>query len=395
MPPEAPSDDVSTAATTATDPGGTPPGAEGWLDGGLPAVGLVGALVLALVVGWAVRGKAAPAEAPPALEDRALPVDGGLDASADAVPVPRVAPPPVGLAQRLRERMSRTRDALASRFDALFGGDAVDASMLEDLEDTLLVADVGVPTTERVVDAIRRRITAGDTDPQVLRAALRDEVRSVLRQVHAPFEVDAGQQPFVILVVGVNGSGKTTTIGKLAARFSREGRKVLVAAGDTYRAAAAEQLAVWAQRAGAELVRHDEGADPGAVVFDALDAAIARQVDVVLIDTAGRLQTQRPLMEQLGKVRRVIDKKVPGAPHATLLVVDGTMGQNALSQAQRFHDATPLTSVVVTKLDGTAKGGMVLALAAELRLPVAFVGIGEQVDDLRPFEVDAFVDALV
>jgi fused signal recognition particle receptor len=203
-----------------------------------------------------------------------------------------------------------------------------------------------------------------------------------------------GRRPFVVLVVGVNGSGKTTTIGKLAARFGREGHKVLLAAGDTFRAAAADQLAIWAERAGADIVRHDEGADPGAVVFDALTAAKARGADVVIIDTAGRLQTKKPLMEQLGKVRRVIDKVVPGAPHETLLVVDGTTGQNAVSQAHAFHAATPLTGVVVTKLDGTAKGGVVLAIGAELGLPVRLVGIGEKVEDLRDFDASAFVDAL-
>jgi fused signal recognition particle receptor len=195
-------------------------------------------------------------------------------------------------------------------------------------------------------------------------------------------------------VVGVNGSGKTTTIGKLAARLVRDGRKVLLAAGDTYRAAAAEQLEVWAERAGADIVRHKDGSDPGAVVYDALEAAKARGHDVVIIDTAGRLQTRKPLMDQLAKVRRVISKKIGDAPHETLLVVDGTMGQNAMSQARQFNEATPLTGVVVTKLDGTAKGGMILGLASELGLPVKLIGIGEQVDDLRDFEPDAFVEAL-
>ncbi|MCB9662705.1 MAG: signal recognition particle-docking protein FtsY [Alphaproteobacteria bacterium] len=367
------------------------PDATPWLVGG--------GVLLALVVGAVLlRGRQGAGRAVGALEDRELP--GTPDLATAQRPAERVAPvaaepAPVGLAARLAQRMARTREVLQGRLDTLFGREVVDAALLEGLEETLLVADVGVPTTERLVGALRSRVKAGETDPAALRTALREEVRGLLGGVHAPFALDAAARPFVLLVVGVNGSGKTTTIGKLAARWGREGHKVLLAAGDTFRAAAAEQLGVWAERAGADLVRQDEGADPAAVVYDALDAALARGSDVVIVDTAGRLQTKRPLMEQLTKVRRVIDKKVPGAPHATLLVVDGTMGQNAMSQARTFHEATPLTGVVVTKLDGTAKGGMVLALAAELGLPVAFLGIGEQVDDLRPFEVDAFVDAIV
>ena len=199
----------------------------------------------------------------------------------------------------------------------------------------------------------------------------------------------------MILVVGVNGSGKTTTIGKLAHRYREQGKRVMLAAGDTYRAAAAEQLQVWAERTGADFARLDEGADPGAVVFQALERAESGGHDVVIIDTAGRLQTRKPLMEQLSKVRRVIQKRVPSGPHETLLVLDGTMGQNGMSQATLFHEATPLTGVVVTKLDGTAKGGMVLAIASELKLPVKLVGLGEQAADLRDFEPEAFVEALV
>ena len=221
--------------------------------------------------------------------------------------------------------------------------------------------------------------------------AMADLLRSVDRPVIAP----PSEGPTVILIVGVNGSGKTTSIGKLAARHVREGRSVVLAAADTYRAAAVDQLAVWADRAGAALVRGPEGADPASVAHAAIEQAIGRGADLVIVDTAGRLQTARPLMEQLGKVRKVIARKVPGAPHATWLVIDGTMGQNALAQARAFHEAAPLSGVIVTKLDGTAKGGMILAIAAELGLPVAFVGIGEKVDDLRPFEAGAFVASLV
>jgi len=222
---------------------------------------------------------------------------------------------------------------------------------------------------------------------------LKDQIRALLEGVVGTL-TQPEERPWVIMMVGVNGSGKTTTIGKLAARLVSEGRSVLLAAADTYRAAAAEQLQVWAERAGADILRYPEGSDPGAVAHDALDSAIAKGHDVVIVDTAGRLQTRKPLMQQLSKIRRVIAKKVPTGPHETLLVLDGTIGQNALSQAVRFNEATPLTGVVVTKLDGTAKGGMLLSIAAELQLPVKLIGIGEQIDDLRDFDAESFVEAL-
>ncbi len=346
---------------------------------------LLGGVVVLGLGTWAVLRRRARRQ----LEDAQRP-----DVPRIALPPSIVADGPTGLTARLRDRMSRTREALSARFDGLFGR-VVDEAMLTELEETLLTSDVGLATTERVLDGLRARVRAGTTDGAVLRAGLRDDLRGMLSSVSAPFGPGPAEGPFVILVVGVNGSGKTTTIGKLAARFVRDGKKVLVAAGDTYRAAAAEQLAIWADRAGAEIVRQGEGADPAAVVFDALDAAKSRGAQVVIIDTAGRLQTKKPLMEELTKIRKVIDRKVPGAPHETLLVLDGTMGQNAMSQARTFHEATPITGVVVTKLDGTAKGGMVFSIAHELHTPVKWIGIGEGVDDLRPFEVDAFVDALL
>jgi fused signal recognition particle receptor len=311
-------------------------------------------------------GSSSPAELPAA--------SGPAAPAAPALPAVEV-----GVGSLFRAALFRTRDALKSGFDSVFGRSVADDGLFEALEETLLIADVGVPTTQRLIGVVRGAARAG-VAPAALRDRLREEMRAVLGPAVPPLAPD-GRRPFVVLVVGVNGSGKTTTIGKLAARFVREGHKVLLAAGDTFRAAA-------------DIVRHDEGADPGAVVFDALTAAKARGVDVVIIDTAGRLQTKKPLMEQLGKVRRVIDKVVPGAPHETLLVVDGTTGQNAVSQAHAFHAATPLTGVVVTKLDGTAKGGVVLAIGAELGLPVRLVGIGEKVEDLRDFDASAFVDAL-
>jgi fused signal recognition particle receptor len=340
-----------------------------------------GALLVLVLVGWvaARQGRATS----PALEDH----------EAEAAGATRTSGGEAGLAARLIERMSRTRELLRDRFDQIFGT-VVDERTVGLLEEALIVADVGVPTTERILQRVREEMKGGQTDAAILRESMRGEIRAIFREVERPFVLDRAADPFVVLIVGVNGSGKTTTIGKLAARFKREGHKVLLAAGDTYRAAAAEQLTIWAQRAGVDIVAQTEGADPGAVVYDALDAAKARGANVVLIDTAGRLQTKKPLMEQLAKLRRIIDKKVPGAPHQTLLVLDGTMGQNALSQARIFHEATPLTGVIVTKLDGTAKGGMVLSIATEMRLPVVFIGIGEQVDDLRPFEAEAFVTAL-
>ena len=293
---------------------------------------------------------------------------------------------------QLRDALRKSRAALQGQFDLLFARGSIDDALFEDIEATLLAADVGMPTTQRFLDRLRAAWKAGEREPARLRILLREEmIAAVSVEVAAP---EAVSVPYVILVVGVNGSGKTTTIGKLSAKLVSEGKRVMIAAGDTFRAAAIEQLQVWAQRAGADVVAHQEGADPAAVVFDALHAAKARGHDIVIIDTAGRLQTRKPLMDQLSKVRRVIEKVVVGAPHETLLVVDGTMGQNALSQGELFNQATPLTGVVVTKLDGTAKGGMVVTLAAELQLPVRWIGVGERVEDLRAFDPRAFVEAL-
>lgn len=289
---------------------------------------------------------------------------------------------------RLHEAMRRTREHLGR----LFRGATEGPDPLEAYEEALIMADVGLPTAQRLLLPIREALGAGQEDPEHLQSLVVDEMRRILLESHQPFALGEGLQ--VLMVVGVNGSGKTTTIGKLSARFAADGRRVLLAAGDTYRAAAGEQLEIWANRTGVDIVRHQEGADPGAVVYDALEAATARGCDVVIVDTAGRLQTRRPLMEQLSKICRVIEKKVPGAPHETLLVVDGTMGQNALSQAREFHAATPLTGVVVTKLDGTARGGVVVAITSELGLPVKWVGVGEQMDDLQDFDPERFVEAL-
>ena len=329
---------------------------------------------------------------PDAIEDPTDEVPTSPALPVSEVEAPAEVAPPVGVFDRFREALGKTRNALQGRLDAIFGR-AVDETLFEDLEEALLGADVGVKTTERIIGKVREVAQAGDTDAQHLRDAMKAEMRAILDGVEGTWSAPV-EGPWVILVVGVNGSGKTTTIGKFAARLKRSGKTVLLAAGDTYRAAAAEQLAVWAERAEVEIVAHKEGADPGAVVYDAMSAATSRGIDVVIIDTAGRLQTQKPLMEQLSKTRRVIQKRVPDGPHETLLVLDGTIGQNGLSQAQKFNDATPLTGVAITKLDGTAKGGMVLTVAAEMSLPIKLVGIGEQIDDLKDFDAAAFVDAL-
>lgn len=297
------------------------------------------------------------------------------------------------LFERFRAALDRSRSSLADGLKRWLG-QPQDESALEELEEALIVADVGVTTAGELVGVVRDRGPSDDADPDALRNVLAGAMQAKLDAVHAPLQWEA-DGPRVWLVVGVNGSGKTTTIGKLAHRLSQQGKSVLLAAGDTFRAAAAEQLQVWAERTGAGFVRLDEGADPGAVAYQALDKAEADGHDVVIIDTAGRLQTRKPLMEELSKIRRVIQKKVPEAPHETLLVIDGTMGQNGMSQARLFHEATPVTGVVVTKLDGTAKGGIVLAIASELEVPVKLVGLGEGADDLRDFEPEAFVRALI
>jgi len=299
-------------------------------------------------------------------------------------------PEPSGLVARLRSALQRSREALQGRFDSIFGK-PIDEGALEELEEALVLADVGIQTATDLVEELRT-MAAADADPAALRQHLQGRMREVLEGVHQPLSPREGL--WVVLVVGVNGSGKTTTIGKLATRLRREGRKVLLAAADTYRAAAADQLEEWAGRAEVELVRKEEGSDPGAVVYEAMERAVAQDYDVVLIDTAGRLQTRKPLMAELEKLRRVIGKHADDAPHETLLVLDGTMGQNGLSQARLFHESTPLTGVAVTKLDGTAKGGMVLTIATELQVPVKLIGIGEGIDDLRDFDPQAFVEAL-
>ncbi len=249
-------------------------------------------------------------------------------------------------------------------------------------------------TTQHLIQALETRLAAGKLkDPEQVRELLKEELKKILTVEARPVDFSSAS-PFVMMVVGVNGVGKTTTIGKLSNQLSRSGHKVVLGAGDTFRAAAAEQLEVWGKRAGVEVIRHGEGADPAAVAFDAAKAAVARKADILLLDTAGRLHTKTNLMEELKKVRRVLDREIPGAPHEILLVLDATTGQNALTQARMFHEAVGLGGIALTKLDGTAKGGIVIAIAAELGVPVRYVGIGEKLDDLRFFDAEMFVSAL-
>jgi len=301
---------------------------------------------------------------------------------------------PVGITQSIRQSLTRTRNVVFSRIASLLHTTQVTAATWEELEELLIQGDVGVETTLYLVERLQQRARdEAILQSDVLQTALREELRTLLPDASPP---NLGGRPVdVVLTVGVNGSGKTTSIAKLAHRYQQEGRKVLLAAADTYRAAAMDQLRVWAQLAHVDIVTGPEGGDPGAVVFDTMQAARARGMDLVIIDTAGRLHTQYNLMAELQKVWKVASKTVEGAPHETLLVLDATTGQNALSQARHFQKAVEVTGVVLAKLDSTARGGMVFAIARELGLPVRFVGTGEKMEDLAPFDPDLFVEGLV
>jgi fused signal recognition particle receptor len=305
------------------------------------------------------------------------------------------APERRGVFRRLRESLAKSRQALSEEISAsLF--DRIDDETWELLEEALILADVGAPTTAAVVERLEQEVESGAVPSDGV--AVRDRLIEILAEVastgRAP--IDLSGEPAILMMVGVNGTGKTTTIGKIAWHLSREmGLSVILAAADTYRAAAAEQLEEWAQRAGAELIRAEAGADPGAVAFDAISAARARGADVVIVDTAGRLHTQGNLMDELAKVRRVISKQIPEAPHETLISIDATTGQNGLRQAKVFSEAVEVDGVVLTKLDGTAKGGIALAIASDLGIPVKLIGVGETLEDLRPFDPDEYAKALL
>jgi fused signal recognition particle receptor len=301
-----------------------------------------------------------------------------------------------GFLQRLKERLTRPSGSIGAGLARLFGARRIDAAVLEELEARLLAADVGVQVTAELLEGLRTRVERQQLDDvEALLAALRTDITAMLAPVARPLVVYRNAKPFTILVVGVNGSGKTTSIGKLAHRFREQGLRVVLAAGDTFRAAAVEQIGIWATRTGAELVSQQAGADPAAVAFDALTAARSRGADVLIADTAGRLQAQAHLMDELRKVRRVLGKADPAAPHEVLLVLDANQGQNALAQAVQFHEAVGVTGLVLTKLDGTAKGGIVLAIARRLGLPIRFIGIGEGAEDFGEFDAAAFAAALV
>ena len=300
-----------------------------------------------------------------------------------------------GFFSRLKQGLGKTRAGLMSGVKRIFSGGNVNDAMFDALEESLISADVGVETTLLIVDDMRARARAANIDtPQALFELLREEMIALLGQNEIDLDWRADGAPHVMLVAGVNGSGKTTTAGKIAFRLAGDQRKVLLGAADTFRAAATEQLTIWAERANAGIIRHQEGADPGAVAYDTVDAGIARGVDNVIIDTAGRLHTKVNLMEELKKVQRVIGKRLPGAPHEVLLVLDATTGQNGLQQARQFTDALHVTGIVLTKLDGTAKGGMAVAIYKQLGIPIKLIGVGEGVDDLQPFDARQFVDAL-
>ena len=301
----------------------------------------------------------------------------------------------MGFFDRLKKGLTKTRESFTNNIERLIIGYAdIDDALIDDLEETLLMADVGVKTTETLITAVRKGIKQKEIrTPSDLIPFLENEIVHILEAGDNIFRM-AEQGPTVLLVVGTNGVGKTTTIGKLSAYYRRQGKSVLLAAADTFRAAAIDQLEIWGKRADAQVIKHGEGSDPAAVVFDALQSAKARGIDIVIVDTAGRLQTKSNLMQELEKIYRVIGREVAGAPHETLLVLDAGTGQNAISQAELFTQAAPVSGVVLTKLDGTAKGGVTIGIKSQLSIPIKWIGVGEGMDDLRPFHAEEFVNAL-
>ncbi len=300
------------------------------------------------------------------------------------------------LYERLRQGLSKTRFGLTGRLDqVVFGKKEIDKDLLDELEEILFTSDLGVVTTQELIDRVQAGVARKELDnPERLKDALKENIHAFLQIPEVERKNPGPGEPLIIMVIGVNGVGKTTTIGKAAHSFEEQGKKVMLVAADTFRAAAIEQLAIWGERVGAEVIKQKTGSDPSAVVFDAISAAQARDIDVVLIDTAGRLHTKTNLMDELEKIQRVAGRKLPSAPHEVWLVLDATTGQNALSQAEMFHKALGVTDIILTKLDGTAKGGIVVGICHQLGLPIRFIGIGERLDDLRPFDAGEFVKAL-
>ncbi len=301
-----------------------------------------------------------------------------------------------GLLDRLRDGLSKTRAGLTERLDRLIlGKREIDEELMEEIEEILFTSDLGVMASRELIDLVRTGVARKELDnPESLKDALKQNMLRFLDVPETPYSVPGPGEPMVIMVIGVNGVGKTTTIAKAANLYREQGKKVMLVAADTFRAAAVEQLVIWGERVGAEVVRQGHGADPSAVVFDAINAAIARGVDLVLIDTAGRLHTKVNLMDELRKIHRVTGRRIPGAPHQVWLVLDATTGQNAISQAEMFHKTLGVTGIILTKLDGTAKGGIVVGISHQLGIPIRFIGIGEKIDDLRPFDAEAFVEAI-
>ena len=299
----------------------------------------------------------------------------------------------MGFFNKIAEGLKKTRDSMMGKVDALLNSfTKIDEDFFDELEESLIMADVGAVTSARICENLRKKVKEeGLSDPTAVKGALKEIIAQMLAGDEA---LNLSTKPSIILVIGVNGVGKTTTIGKLAHNLHEDGKKVLLAAADTFRAAAIDQLQIWADRAGVDLVKHGEGSDPAAVVFDAINAGKARGCDVVICDTAGRLHNKKNLMDELSKIARVIDREAPGSAKEVLLVLDATTGQNALNQAKLFREAAGLTGIILTKLDGTARGGVVIGIKEELNIPIKYIGVGEQIDDLRPFDSKEFVEAL-
>jgi fused signal recognition particle receptor len=343
-------------------------------------------------------------ETPPSFHDKEEDVEEKIEEPDETVPTVQIQQedkPPQdiknGLFLRLKERLAKTRSSIVTSIDTLFlGKKVIDPELLDELEEILITADLGVRTTQELVEDARDQVARRElSDPQALKRILKEKIAGYMRSTDQQNELampDNG--PLVIMVVGVNGVGKTTTIGKMAHKFKQFGNNVLLVAADTFRAAAVEQLKIWGDRIGVHVVAQKTGADPSAVVFDALDYAANKETDVIIVDTAGRLHTKVNLMEELKKIKRVMAKKIPDAPHEVMLVIDATTGQNAISQARLFSEAVDISGLALTKLDGTAKGGIVVNICRELTIPIRFIGIGEQMDDLRDFNADEFVEAL-
>ena len=300
----------------------------------------------------------------------------------------------MGFFDKIKQGLTKTRDALSTSLGNIFTGSEIDDDFYDELEESLILADLGVETSVKAAELLRKKVKENHLKTT-------DEAKSALKEIlvemldQGDTALNTSTKPSVVLVIGVNGVGKTTTIGKIATRFVKEGKNVLLVAADTFRAAAADQLEIWAQRSGAGIVRQNEGADPASVVFDGIRAAKARNADIILIDTAGRLHNKQNLMNELGKISRIVERELPDAAREVLLVLDGTTGQNGLMQAKQFKEVAGVTAMAITKLDGTAKGGIVIAVADSLQIPVKFVGVGEQADDLMPFEAEPFVEALI